>query len=197
METHAAAHRCPPDTPDSAEDSATAEHSHGSQPKQSLAADAPPFWQRHGRTDSTFSYTSIAHLRPRPIQLEDHSEEDHEQSRACWARHVTIDDYVVVSGNGTAIGSYVVFIVNIETLKGGSLMIRKRYSEFDALRDSLIDTFPFSAASIPELPRKSVISRFRPKFLEQRRAGLAHFLKCVLLNPEFSAAPVLKDFIFS
>ena len=58
--------------------------------------------------------------------------------------------------------------------------------------------------------------KFQPSFLEKRRVGLAYFLKyashiilrilfkirmliqcsCVLLNPEFSSAPVLKDFIF-
>lgn len=88
---------------------------------------APPFWNRHGRTDSTVSYTSIRHLRPTPIQLEDHSEEDHEQSRACWAKHVTIGDYVVVSGP-TGIGAYVVWNCTVETLKGGPFTIRKRYA---------------------------------------------------------------------
>lgn len=55
--------------------------------------------------------------------------------------------------------------------------------------------------------------RFRSRFLEKRRAGLSYFLKsvcyngryglelthhsCILLNPEFSGSPVLKDFIFS
>ena len=55
--------------------------------------------------------------------------------------------------------------------------------------------------------------KFRAKFLEKRRIGLAYFLKfvpslylsgslltccsCVLLNPEFSGSPVLKEFIFS
>ena len=81
-------------------------------------------------------------------------------------------------------------------------------------------SFPHSEAMIPQLPRKSVVSRFRPKFLEQRKAGLSHFLKyvalfettydifsartsllinssCILLNPEFAASPILKDFIFA
>ncbi len=69
---------------------------------------------------------------------------------------------------------------------------------------------------IPALPSKSVVSRFRPRFLEARQRGLNHFLKyaadlervwmtsliefcssCILLNPEFAASPILKDFIFS
>lgn len=57
--------------------------------------------------------------------------------------------------------------------------IRKRYSEFDDFRRQLIRTFPNFEAAVPALPRKSVISKFRPRFLEQRRAGLQYFLKYV------------------
>lgn len=60
-----------------------------------------------------------------------------------------------------------------------------------------------------------VAARFRTRFLEKRREGLAYFLKfvslshgrhrvyayngysCVLLNPEFAGTPVMRDFIFS
>jgi hypothetical protein len=92
------------------------------------------------------------------------------------------------------------------------MRIRKRYSEFDDLRHKLLQTFPYSQAAMPPLPPKSVISKFRPKFLENRRAKLQYFLKlvypqsrwsvadrhsCILLNPEFSGSPVLKEFLFS
>lgn len=91
--------------------------------------------------------------------------------------------------------------------------IRKRYSEFDDFRYRLVQTFPGFEAAVPALPPKSVISKFRPRFLEKRRAGLQYFLKCVhqrfpvqyyadftsciLLNPEFSGSPVLKEFLFA
>jgi len=76
-------------------------------------------------------------------------------------------------------------------------------------------TFPLSEASMPPLPPKGVVSKFRPQFLEHRRIGLQYFLKyvdvsappahcraltppsCVLLNPEFSSSPVMKDFLFT
>jgi hypothetical protein len=92
------------------------------------------------------------------------------------------------------------------------MRIRKRYSEFDDLRDKLLQTFPYSEGAMPPLPPKSVISKFRPKFLENRRIKLQYFLKwvqclsdwgvtnwnsCILLNPEFSGSPVLKEFLFS
>ena len=68
--------------------------------------------------------------------------------------------------------------VDADTLKQGSPMrIRKRYSEFDDLREKLLQTFPRSTAAMPPLPTKSVISKFRPKFLENRRVGLQYFLK--------------------
>lgn len=58
--------------------------------------------------------------------------------------------------------------------------IRKRYSEFDDFRDQLVQSFPNFEAAVPPLPPKSVISKFRPRFLEKRRAGLQYFLKSVL-----------------
>lgn len=57
--------------------------------------------------------------------------------------------------------------------------IRKRYSEFDEFRSRLVRSFPNFGAAVPSLPPKSVISKFRPKFLSKRRAGLQYFLKYV------------------
>lgn len=142
------------------------------------------------------SYHSLLQDRPAAILLEDHSEEHNQQTQSCWARSVSIDDYIIVSGP-TGIGAYVVWHLTVSTLKGGDLEIRKRYSEFDQLRTDLVRSFVDAEAMIPDLPRKSVVSRFRPKFLDQRKKGLTHFMNCILLNPEFAASPVLKDFIFS
>ncbi|KAF1992608.1 PX-domain-containing protein [Aulographum hederae CBS 113979] len=157
---------------------------------------SPPYWQKHLRSDSSWSFTTVDRSRPAPIRLEDNTEEWTEQSRALWARHVVFSDYTVISGSAPGIGAYVVWNFTIETVKGGPITLRKRYSEFDKLRKNLLRTFPLSEAAIPELPRKSVISRFQTKFLEQRKEGLEHFLTCILLNPEFSSCPVIKDFLF-
>lgn len=89
--------------------------------------DAPAFWSSSTRHSRTASYHSIAHIGgPGPIQLEDHSEEQHELSQGCWARSVTVDDYTVVSGT-SGIGAYVVWHLTVSTLKGGDMSIRKRY----------------------------------------------------------------------
>ncbi|KAJ3949333.1 uncharacterized protein N0V96_000448 [Colletotrichum fioriniae] len=119
------------------------------------------------------------------------------RNRACWAKSVEITDYVVVNGSATNIGAFVVWNIRVETLQGSYMNIRKRYSEFDDLREKLVKTFPNFEAAVPPLPPKSVISKFRPRFLDKRRAGLQYFLNCIMLNPEFSGSPVLKEFLFS
>ncbi|KAF1832356.1 Phox-like protein [Decorospora gaudefroyi] len=167
-----------------------------STPDRNSVGVVPPYWQRHERNASYLSTYSADNGRPTPIGLEDHTAEGSENGKVLWAKGVTIDDYVVVSGTAPG-GSYVVWNCVVETLDGGPMTLRKRYSEFEDLHSKLLQTFPQAAGSMPQFPPKSVISRFRPRFLEKRRQGLAHFLNCVLLNPEFAGSPVLKDFLFS
>lgn len=103
---------------------------------------SPPYWQ-HQRSVSYASNDSNA--RPVPISLEDHTEAHSETSGALWARHITMEDYVIVRGGSTGIGAYVVWICRVETLnvahhspaltdisltsviKGAPMMIRKRW----------------------------------------------------------------------
>lgn len=87
---------------------------------------SPPFWKGHERTNSAASDVSMTGLGQRRITLEDHSDEFHEVGRACWAKHVTIDDYVVIGG-GSIAGAYVVWNCSVETLKGAPFVIRKRF----------------------------------------------------------------------
>ncbi|KAL6248911.1 hypothetical protein RBB50_003974 [Rhinocladiella similis] len=152
----------------------------------------PPYWH-HNRNAS---YSSEFSDRPPPITLEDHTLSREASRAALWAKSITIDDYVIVQGT-TGIGSYVVWNCKVQTLDGGPMIIRKRYSEFDELRSRLIKEFIHSTkSSLPPLPPKSAIYKFRPKFLEKRRQGLAYFLNCVMLNPEYAGSTIVKDFIF-
>ncbi|KAH8725356.1 Phox homologous domain-containing protein [Phaeosphaeriaceae sp. PMI808] len=157
----------------------------------------PPYWQRHQRQPSRMSSHSTDNGQPTPISLEDHTDEGSDQCRVLWAKGVTIDDHVVITGTAPGLGAYVVWNCTVETLDGGPMKIRKRYSEFEDLHQKLIQTFPHAVSSMPQFPPKSVISRFRPRFLERRKQGLSYFLNCILLNPEFAGSPVLKDFLFS
>ena len=102
----------------------------------------PPYWS-HRRNES---YASVENTKPPPITLEDHTEGHSEQSGSCWARGVTIDGYVVVTGTVPNVGNFVVWNCKIDTLdvsfdlyrrpllfhsylhshQGGSIVIRKR-----------------------------------------------------------------------
>ncbi|KAK7404002.1 hypothetical protein QQX98_010229 [Neonectria punicea] len=160
---------------------------------------SPPYWvtsHSHQRNISNVSVESI--LPAGAITLRDNESNDYnDRNSACWAKSVEITDHTVVNSSATNIGAFVVYNIRVQTLHGGYMNIRKRYSEFDEFRDQLVLTFPGFEAAVPELPPKSVISKFRPRFLEKRRAGLQYFLNCILLNPEFSGSPVLKEFLFA
>jgi len=171
----------------------TADHSSDSLVTSPISS--PPYWvQSHQRRISNISVETIA---DGAITLQDNTDGEDTKNKACWAKNVYIEDFIIINGSRTNIGAFVTWNITVETLQGGSLRIRKRYSEFDDLKEQLLQTFPNSRASMPPLPPKSLISKFRPKFLENRRAGLQYFLNCILLNPEFSGSPVLKDFLFS
>ncbi|TEA11225.1 PX domain-containing protein YPT35 [Colletotrichum sidae] len=158
---------------------------------------SPPYWMNHHqRSVSNMSAESV--LPAGAITMHDNEAgEENERSRACWAKSVGIADYVIVNGSTTNIGAFVVWNIRVETLQGSFMNIRKRYSEFDDLREKLVKSFPNFEAAVPPLPPKSVISKFRPRFLDKRRAGLQYFLNCIMLNPEFSGSPILKDFLFA
>ncbi|KAF4967594.1 hypothetical protein FSARC_4891 [Fusarium sarcochroum] len=161
---------------------------------------SPPYWLNvrggHQRTISNMSTESV--LPAGAITLRDNEASDYDdRNSACWAKSVEIVNHTVVNGSATNIGAFVVWNIRVETLNGSYMNIRKRYSEFDDFRYRLVQTFPGFEAAVPALPPKSVISKFRPQFLEKRRAGLQYFLNCILLNPEFSGSPVLKEFLFA
>lgn len=138
-------------------------------------------------------------VNPDPIQLIDRTQNPDENSAGAWVKNVHIDDYSLIQGSSKA-GAYVVWTVTIETLPhpgapSGVITIRKRYSEFDSLRQQLKFAFPKRLHQIPDLPPKSVVSKFRISFLESRRRGLEYFLLCILLNPVFSGSPIVKKFV--
>ncbi|KAJ9152046.1 PX domain-containing protein [Pleurostoma richardsiae] len=183
---------------------------------------SPPYWsfpqggngQQASHRSHQRSVSTDSLLPPGAITLRDNERDDddagrgrgngggaaatgRDKNKACWAKSVEVTDYVVVNGSATNVGAFVVYNIKVETLSGSYMNIRKRYSEFDEFRRRLVHSFPGFEAAVPELPPKSVISKFRPRFLEKRRAGLQYFLNCILLNPEFSGSPVLKEFLFN
>lgn len=76
----------------------------------------PPYWRHHDHTAHRLSSYSTDHGHPTPISLEDHTEEDSEQCKVLWAKGVTVEEYVVVSGSAPGLGAYVVWNCTVETL---------------------------------------------------------------------------------
>jgi hypothetical protein len=84
--------------------------------RNSVGSVVPPYWQSHRRNASYISNYSAENGRPTPIGLEDHTDEASDHCKVLWAKGVTIDDYVVISGTAPGFGAYVVFNCTVETL---------------------------------------------------------------------------------
>jgi hypothetical protein len=83
---------------------------------------SPPYWHVDDVAENRDILASLrsnlaSGQRRGHIVLEDHTEEDSDQNRACWARAAKIDDHTLIGskmGVG-ALGAYVVFNCVIET----------------------------------------------------------------------------------
>ena len=51
--------------------------------------------------------------------------------------------------------------------------------------------------SIPPLPPKNPLSRFRPAFLDRRRRLLQYWLANILLHPEIGGVDVVKKWVIN
>lgn len=138
---------------------------------------------------------------PQPILIVDQthpSSDNIDKYGRTWARAVHINEYEIIgpeSSMGLSVGAYVTWVITIQTLRGSEIRICRRYSEFVRLRDKLMAQYPQHSSEIPELPAKSIISRFRDSFLEARRKRLEYFLLCVLLNPVLAVSPLIYEFV--
>ena len=79
----------------------------------------PPYWS-HRRYES---YLSVENTNPPPITLEDHTEGTCEQNSPLWAKGVSIDDYVLITGNVPNIGNFVVWNCKIDMLDVSLILI--------------------------------------------------------------------------
>lgn len=77
----------------------------------------PIYWQ-HRRYES---YASIGNNKPPPITLEDNTEDASDIQSPLWAKHVSIDNHVIVTGSLAGVGDYTVWNINIDTLDVSSL----------------------------------------------------------------------------
>lgn len=76
---------------------------------------SPPYWaQSHQRS---FSNISVESIPDGAITLQDNTEEGDSKNKACWARSVYIEDHVVINESRTGIGAFVVWNINVDTLR--------------------------------------------------------------------------------
>jgi hypothetical protein len=75
---------------------------------------APPYWRSSSRRNQ--SQTSLDSSIHGGITLNDNETGNTDRSESCWARSAVINEHVIVNGNRTGIGAFVVWIVVIETL---------------------------------------------------------------------------------
>lgn len=133
---------------------------------------------------------------PTSIVLADHTGES-----AAFARDVHIPAWAFVGGTGP--GGYVVYECVVATrdgprsdVRGPTIRVHKRYSEFAALDAALRRGLPPSArAHIPPLPPANALARFRPRFLARRRAQLEAWLMRVLLHPDIGGSRAVREWM--
>jgi hypothetical protein len=78
---------------------------------------SPPYWvQGHQRSFSNISVDSV----PGGITLQDNTDEEDAKNKACWAKSVYVEDHVIINGNRSGIGAFVVWNINVETLQVGA-----------------------------------------------------------------------------
>ncbi|KAJ3565534.1 hypothetical protein NP233_g7570 [Leucocoprinus birnbaumii] len=81
-------------------------------------------------------------------------------------------------------------------LTGTTIHSLKRYTSFVELDNALRKTLPrHLTPSIPPLPPKNPLARFRPAFLDRRRRLLQFWLANVLLHPEIGGVEVVKKWV--
>lgn len=98
-----------------------------------------------------------------------------------WCVGCSVTDPVVVRGDN--LGRYVVWRVRFELRNGGRIEVKRRYSDFVALRRVLVQRCAGRAA-VAALPGKGPwwADRFSGEFLERRRRGLEWWLAGVVLD---------------
>ena len=88
--------------------------------------------------------------------------------------------------------SYQTYAISVPLL---NLKVNRRYSDFEWLRQILVNMF--SSSVIPPIPKKNKIGgdRFNEEFLEKRTRTLEKFLNLLLEDPNIKSSQVFYDFI--
>ncbi|KII91199.1 glycoside hydrolase family 18 protein [Plicaturopsis crispa FD-325 SS-3] len=89
---------------------------------------------------------------------------------------------------------HILYTIDVTTVGGDTHSVSRRYSEFTTLHKGLADPFPLP-------PKRLLATAFIPSawvddaLIAERKAGLTTYLKSLLENPAYSAAPALAEFL--
>ncbi|SCZ87571.1 BZ3500_MvSof-1268-A1-R1_Chr2-2g05037 [Microbotryum saponariae] len=137
-----------------------------------------------------------------------------------FARDVRITGFHPVGSQNA--GGFVVFEIEIVTPQGTLIKLNKRYSAFVRLRADLVREYPHFRGWVPRLPPKNSLgesentkvlylliltqlepvfntllslAKYRPSFLDRRRAQLAYWLTTILLHPEAGRCALVRQWV--
>ncbi|KDE06177.1 hypothetical protein MVLG_03459 [Microbotryum lychnidis-dioicae p1A1 Lamole] len=110
-----------------------------------------------------------------------------------FARDVRITGFHPVGSQNA--GGFVVFEIEIFTPQGTLIKLNKRYSAFVRLRADLVREYPHFRGWVPRLPPKNSLAKYRPSFLDRRRAQLAYWLTTILLHPEAGRCALVRQWV--
>lgn len=102
---------------------------------------------------------------------------------------------------GDGVQAYISYRVNTNTnlpgYKWASFYVIRRYSDFEWLRERLMEKN--RGIIVPPLPEKNVVEKFRfsAEFIESRRRSLERFVNRVASHPHLQSSPELKLFLES
>ena len=86
--------------------------------------------------------------------------------------------------------NYVTYLIEIIPF---NIKVRKRYSDFEWLRNILCIIYP--NVTIPPMPKKNFSSRFNEEFINKRLRSLEKFLKGISIHPLLRNSKIFYDFI--
>ncbi|OII77765.1 PX domain-containing protein [Cryptosporidium andersoni] len=114
-----------------------------------------------------------------------------------WGAEPVYTNYEVSVTNpenkSIGLGKYTVYLVSGRTIQGSNFSTRKRYSDFEWLRSSLVLQFP--GVFIPPIPRKKKVGRFEKEFIECRRRGLEEFLRRVFNRDYLANSDLVRTWL--
>lgn len=91
------------------------------------------------------------------------------------------------------LGKYTVYLVSGITPDGHNFSTRKRYSDFEWLRSTLVIQFP--GVFIPPIPKKKKVGRFDKDFIEFRRHYLEEFLRRVFNRNYLVSSEIVRTWL--